>query len=191
MASRASAQSVTDELVQADSAVHRLVRPYRTSAPVKAVSWFSELGDQPQLRILSGACVAAGLIGSDRRLLRAGLGMLLAHEVATLAKNFVKDAVDRSRPRHASSVKERRPRPGNKSAKEETSFPSGHTAGSVAVARAFAREYPEHSAAALGTAALVAAAQVPRCAHYVSDVGAGALIGIASEAATSLVLARR
>lgn len=191
MASRSAVAEFSDELVEADAAVHRLVQPYRNSPPVKAISWLSELGDQPQLRLLSGACVAAALIGSDRRLLRAGIRMLLAHEIATLAKNFVKDAVDRSRPRRASSMQERRPKRGDKSAKEETSFPSGHTAGSIAVARAFAREYPEHAVAALGTAGLVAAVQVPRCAHYVSDVGAGALIGIASETAASLVLAKR
>ncbi len=37
----------------------------------------------------------------------------------------------------------------------------------------------------MGAAALVAAAQVPRCAHYPTDVIAGAAIGLAAEAATN------
>ncbi len=55
----------------------------------------------------------------------------------------------------------------------------------MAVARAFSREYPEHSTPAIAAAGLVAAAQVPRCAHYISDVGAGLALGIATEAASN------
>ena len=43
-------------------------------------------------------------------------------------------------------------------------------------------------AAALAAAAVVAAMQVPRLNHYPSDVGAGILLGTASEAAASLVM---
>ena len=70
----------------------------------------------------------------------------------------------------------------------ELVFPSGHTAGAVAVARACARHYPPARAPAYAWAAGVAAAQVPRCAHYPSDVAGGALVGLAAEAAADRLL---
>jgi membrane-associated phospholipid phosphatase len=51
----------------------------------------------------------------------------------------------------------------------------------VAVATAFSREYPEYRAPVLLAAAIVAGAQVPRRAHYPSDLAAGAVIGAAAE----------
>jgi membrane-associated phospholipid phosphatase len=162
------------------------VIPHRGSAPVQALSWYSELGDQPQLRTIGGGLLALGLVAWNGRMARAGARMLLAHELATAAKNFVKKRVDRSRPRSADNKEEQKPTAGRSEAKEETSFPSGHSAGAIAVARAFAREFPEYQAPALGAAGLVALAQIPRCAHYPTDVGAGAAIGAAAEAVVDL-----
>ena len=67
------------------------------------------------------------------------------------------------------------------------SFPSGHTAGSVAVARAVGRLYPEVRTAAYAGAAAVALVQIPRWAHYAADVVAGALVGVVAEAAINEV----
>ena len=64
-----------------------------------------------------------------------------------------------------------------------SSFPSGHTADAVSAARAVARVYPGAGMPAYGAAASVAVIQIPRCAHYPSDIAAGALIGLAAEAA--------
>jgi membrane-associated phospholipid phosphatase len=109
--------------------------------------------------------------------------MLAAHTLATLAKDFVKHRVDRTRPRSVRKPgKDAKPRAGRDTAKEETSFPSGHSAGAAAVGRAFAREYPERSVPAYGGAAMLALAQIPRCAHYPTDVGAGVAIGLAAVA---------
>ena len=187
MSLKRTAERAAEALARADAKVEEIFDLHREDWPVKALSFVGKMGDQPQLRLLSAGCVAAGLLMSDRRLLRAGTRMLLAHEVATLAKNMVKDSVDRTRPRNAESMAARRPKPGNSSDKEETSFPSGHTAGSLAVARAFGREFPEHRGKALAAAGILAAAQVPKCAHYVSDVGAGAAVGLLSEAAANLL----
>ena len=187
MAAKGSIGKVAAGLERVDEALQETFGPHRESLAVRLLGLAGELGDQPQLRLLSGACIAAGLLTSERRMVRAGTRMLLAHELATLAKNMVKDNVDRTRPRSATSRQQRRPKRGRHSDKEETSFPSGHTAGSLAVARAFVREYPEHRAEALGVAGLIAAAQVPQCAHYVTDVGAGAAVGLLSEAAANLV----
>jgi len=159
----------------------RLFDEHAESPAVKAVGWVSEIGDQPQLRLVSAVMVGAGLLG-HRRLLRAGIRMLLAHELATAIKSMIKHRVDRTRPRSAKSARHGEPRRGHSRAKEQSSFPSGHTAGAVAVAQAFSREFPEHRLAARSAAALIGVAQIPRCAHYPSDVGVGAAIGLAAHA---------
>ena len=160
----------------------------RTARQEKLAETVGKLGDQPELRTISAVVVAAGLLTADRRLARAGVRMLLAHEFATLAKDVIKRRIDRTRPRSASTHAQRKVKPGRNTAKEETSFPSGHSAGALAVARAFGREYPGLQAPALAAAGLVAAAQIPRLAHYPSDVAAGALLGLASEAAANLIV---
>jgi undecaprenyl-diphosphatase len=174
-------------VVRADRKTAAAVLPYEESLPVRLLEHVADLGDQPQMRVLCGAVIAIGLIGGDRRLARAGLSMLAAHTLATLVKDAVKKRVDRTRPRSLSKRgKDATPRPGDKEAKEETSFPSGHSAGAAAVARAFARSYPEHALPAYGAAAVIALAQIPRCAHYPSDVGAGIAIGLAAAEAVGL-----
>jgi membrane-associated phospholipid phosphatase len=174
-------------VLAADAAAAEAARPYQGSTAMEALGRFASLGDQPPLRTLCAATIAAGLAGGDRRLARAGLRMLLAHTLATFAKDFVKRRVDRTRPRSKGEKgKDDRPRPGRRTAKEETSFPSGHSAGAAAVARAFARDYPEYAAPAYAAAGALALAQIPRCAHYPSDVGAGLAIGWAAEAVVDI-----
>ena len=181
MAKKKQRKSLADGALEADAATLEAVEPYRETAPVRALSWYSELGDQPQMLTLSGGLLALGLVRSDRRMARAGARMIAAHLLATWAKDFVKHRIDRSRPRSAKGANGHKPSPGRKESKEETSFPSGHSAGAIAVARAFAREYPEHGRAAYGAAGLIALAQIPRCAHYPTDVGAGLALGFAAE----------
>lgn len=123
-------------------------------------------------------------MGRDR-LVRAGARMIIAHEAATVAKNLLKTEIDRTRPRSASNRKEKKPKKGSHTAKEKTSFPSGHSAGAIAAARAFSREFPEYGAAAIGAAGLIAVSQIPRCAHYPTDVAAGLLVGLLLEAASN------
>ncbi|HEX8442875.1 MAG TPA: phosphatase PAP2 family protein [Allosphingosinicella sp.] len=169
-------------LQEADAAVTQTVLPVQHSRFVRIAGTISEIADQPQMRSLSAALIAVGLLGRHRRLARAGIRMLIAHELATATKNFVKNRVDRTRPRSLDDGEEPRLRPGDNHDKEETSFPSGHSAGAAATARAFAREFPEYRIPAYAGAGLVSIAQVPRCAHYPTDVGAGLAVGLASEA---------
>jgi membrane-associated phospholipid phosphatase len=173
--------------LHADAAVAAAMRRHEGSPLVRALEFVADLGDQPQMRILCGSVIAVGLIGGDRRLAKTGLRMLAAHTLATIVKDLVKERVDRTRPRSAAKPgKDSKPRPGRRTAKEETSFPSGHSAGAAAVARAFARDYPEHALPAYGAAAVLALAQIPRCAHYPTDVGAGLAIGVAAEKTVDL-----
>jgi membrane-associated phospholipid phosphatase len=176
---------LVEKLEKADAAAASAVGPYRETAPIRALSFFSKLGDQPPLRTLCAAAIAAGLVTRNGRLAGAGLRALASHTLATWAKDVVKRRVDRSRPRAPG-----RPtiKPGTDTSKQETSFPSGHSAGAAAVASAFAREFPEYSALAYAGAGTIAIAQVPRCSHYPSDVGAGFAIGIAADAAVAAAL---
>jgi undecaprenyl-diphosphatase len=188
---KTKAKAAAATLAEADAKVAKAVAPAAKAWPVRLLSWASELGDQPQLRLLCGTAILAGVATRNERLARAGVRALAAHEAATAAKNFVKRRIDRTRPR--SFLKDRakaghKPKPGKNSDKEETSFPSGHSAGAASVARAFARDYPKYAVVAYGAAGLVALAQIPRCAHYPTDVGAGLAVGIAAEAAVSAVL---
>lgn len=150
----------------------------------------SEIGDQPQVRTLAACLVGVGLVTANRRVARAGARVLLAHEVATAVKNFVKRRVDRTRPRSAGTAEDRKAKRGDRTGKEETSFPSGHSAGATAAALAIGAEFPDHRAPALLGAAAVSFAQVPRCAHYPTDVGAGILIGAISGTATNWAIDR-
>jgi membrane-associated phospholipid phosphatase len=169
------------KLAAAEAKAVKRIAPRRGSKSAKAVDLVGKLGDQPELRTISGVVVAAGLLTRNRRLIRAGIRMLLAHELATLAKDLIKERIDRTRPHSATTRSDRTVKPGRETAKTETSFPSGHSAGAVAVARAFGREYPQLQPPALAAAAVVAGMQVPRLNHYPTDVAAGTLLGIACE----------
>jgi membrane-associated phospholipid phosphatase len=175
-------KKAANRVSKAEAAIATESARHRDTAPIAALSMLSEVGDQPQLRTISGGFIAAGLLARRAAFLRAGIRMLVAHELATIFKNFVKARVDRTRPRAASNKKQSKARLGKRTAKAHTSFPSGHTAGAVAVAQAFAREFPEHATAARAAAGAVGLAQIPRCAHYPTDVGAGAVIGVVAEA---------
>jgi membrane-associated phospholipid phosphatase len=169
-----------------DEQAEELFEPYANTLVVKALHPISKLGDQPALRTMSVALIAAGILARNHRLARAGSRMIIAHEAATFAKDMIKTEVDRTRPRTAERTEERKPRKGKDTAKEKTSFPSGHSAGAIAAARAFSREYPAYAPAALGAAAVIALLQIPRCAHYPTDVAAGLAIGLLAEKATDL-----
>jgi membrane-associated phospholipid phosphatase len=172
---------LAERLLDFDGAAREVFAGVEDSAVAGPLHLFSKLGDQPELRTISGALVIAGTFGGSDRLVRAGTRMIIAHELATFAKDLIKTDIDRKRPRSAKKRDEKKPRPGNHQSKEITSFPSGHSAGAIAAARAFSREFPEYGAAAITAATLVAASQVPRRAHYPTDVAAGLALGLAAE----------
>jgi membrane-associated phospholipid phosphatase len=147
----------------------------------------SEIGDQPQMRLLCAANIGIAVIRRDNRLLKTGIKMLSAHTLAIWAKSGVKSVVNRTRPESGDDPAVRW---GDSDAHEENSFPSGHSAGAVSVAEAFARNYPNHALAARTAAFVVAAVQVPRGTHYAGDVAAGVVIGFAAEKASEAALGR-
>ena len=173
-------RELAHRIEQADAATAEAVKPYRQTAPVRTLSFISKLGDQPPLRTLCGFAIAGGLLAGNARLVRTGVRALASHTLATVVKDAIKHRVDRARP-HSSDSGTAELKPGNDHSKEKTSFPSGHSAGAAAVASAIGRDFPEYRTAAYSAAGLIALAQVPRCSHYPSDVGAGLAIGIASD----------
>jgi membrane-associated phospholipid phosphatase len=150
---------------------------------VRTLGAMTKVGDQPPLFALCSAVVAYGLVAGDRRATLAGARMLGSFLVATWIKGGLKRLVSRTRPNVLLDEGHYEVRPLGPDEGPWHSFPSGHTAGSVAVARAVARAYPEARAPAYGAAAFVALLQIPRGAHYPSDVAAGVLIGLGAEAA--------
>ncbi len=112
--------------------------------------------------------------------------MLAAELLATQMKSMIKHRIDRTRPHVRANGGAYKAAKGHDHDSAMNSFPSGHTAGAVAVARAFAREYPERAGTAYGIAAATGAIQIPRGQHYPSDVLAGLAIGLVAEAGVYL-----
>ncbi|WCT72542.1 phosphatase PAP2 family protein [Sphingomonas naphthae] len=168
--------------------------PLRRTWFVRATGQLSELADQPPLITICAVTALAGIAFGNRRLASAGARMLTAELIATAAKDAIKARVDRTRPRVVADGGRYRSGKGGTKDSAHSSFPSGHTAGAVAVARAVAREYPAAATPAYAVASGVAAIQVPRSQHYPSDLAVGALIGVAAEAVAygaERLLARR
>lgn len=164
-----------------DLAVVDQLEPWLRKRSVKALGAIGNVGDQPPLLALSSAVMIAGLIRGDRPLARAGGRMTLAHLLATVAKGVGKNHTDRTRPRRRLTNGRYEMHAGRSHDPELRSFPSGHTAGAVALARGVAREYPAGAAAAYAGAAAIGALQIPRRAHWPTDVIAGAIVGVAAE----------
>lgn len=149
---------------------------------MRAAAIVAEAGDQPPLIILSSATLVFGLLTRRLNVAEAGARMLASHLLATAIKTVVKRNIDRTRPHSVQDGKAYRLKPGHSGSHDFSSFPSGHTAGAVAVARAAARVYPAAVPALAGATIGIAALQLPTGNHYGSDVAAGAAIGFVSEA---------
>lgn len=184
-------KGIAPGLLAIDQKIHDLARPYADHRPMRWLERVGKAGDQPPMLSLSATVLALGLLSERPRMMFAGARMIAAHLIATGAKHVVKRRIDRERPASRRDGKAPHPRPGRKDSKRMTGFPSGHTAGTIAVARAFGRAYPEHAARAVGAAGLVAVAQVATRKHYLTDMLAGLAIGLAAEAAVAKLVPTR
>ena len=181
MSAKRKIEKAAKSVEAADVAIAKQFTPVRNHPVVKAIGKASEVGDQPPLYAISAGVFTAGVMTGDRRAAKAGLRMLAAHFLTIRFKDAIKHVIDRSRPDLIAKEGKYEMRPGHRTAKDYTSFPSGHTASSVAVALAYGREYPKQRGAAVGLASAIAVAQVVRSKHFVSDLIAGAAVGIAAE----------
>ncbi|CAM3274093.1 phosphatase PAP2 family protein [Paracoccus nototheniae] len=164
-------------LEQADKDAARQAGRHRHHPVVKALGGFSEIADQTPLSLLCGSVALGGALTGRPALAATGLRMLAAHGLANGIKRLIKNRVRRTRP-HVMIEKHRYRREADEGHDgDETSFPSGHTAGAVAVAAVLGHDRPDLALPAYGVAALVSGVQVPRAAHYPVDVAAGAVLG--------------
>lgn len=168
-------------LEELDAAVADVLVPHAEQGAVKALGAVSDLSDQEPIYAGAAAFLAVAAVMRDGPTWRAGTRILASHLLATGLRGIVKHLVDRTRPEAAVRRGEYVFCEGEHHESDLNSFPSGHTAGAVAVACAVSREYPEARAPALGLAAAAGIAQVVRSKHYVSDVVAGAVIGCAAD----------
>ena len=168
-------------LEEADIAVADKMISYRDTKIVKALGTASEMADQPPLLSLCVGTLALGAILRNPRMMRAGGRMIASHLVATGIKAVIKKSVDRTRPSLLHDEQRYELDEGERDEGDYNSFPSGHTAGAVAVAMALGREYPRLAWPARAGAAAIALIQIPRCAHYPTDIAAGAALGLLAE----------
>lgn len=173
-----------------DAAVADVLVPLAGNRAVEAIGAVSDLSDQEPLYAAAAATLATGALLRDGPTWRGGTRILAAHLLATAVRGVVKRAVDRTRPDAAAKRGEYVLREGRRHESDFNSFPSGHTAGAVAVAMAVGRAWPGGHAPALGLAGLAAGAQVLRSRHYLTDVVAGAAIGFLAEALIDRLIAR-
>ena len=168
-------------LEELDAAVADVLVPHAEHGAIRFLGAVSDLSDQEPIYAGSAAMLATAALMRDGPTWRAGTRILAAHLLATGLRGIVKHLVDRTRPEAAVRLGRYVLREGQKHESDFNSFPSGHTAGAVAVALAVSREYPGGRVPALGLAALAGVAQVVRSKHYVTDVVAGAVIGWSAE----------
>ncbi|MES3083360.1 phosphatase PAP2 family protein [Sphingomonas faeni] len=175
---------------KADRKATHKAAEHRDQPLVKATGFLAEIGDQPQLVATSIGTVVIGLIARRPDVIRGGVRMLAAHAAATFVKSAIKASVDRTRPEKAIEDGKARFEPGKSDDHDQTSFPSGHTAGAVAVARAASRDITGAGGPAALISGAVAAAQPVNGKHYLSDLVVGAAVGWIAEALVSAVFDR-
>ena len=186
---KAGVKKAAKRVARADVAATHASMRFRDTPAMKLIATFIEAADQPPLIAASAGTLAIGLLTRRADLARGGARMLASHLVATGAKLAIKHQFDRTRPSEA--VKNgHKFEPGDEGGHAEKSFPSGHTAGAVAVARAAAHEIDGAAAPATLAAGAVAVGQAPAGNHYLTDVVAGAAIGWAAEAVVGFVFDR-
>lgn len=177
--------SVSD-LEKADIKLGKKIAKHRHHPVAKAAGKAGKLGDQGPLYALSSGVLVVGVASRDRRLTDTGLSMLAAVGIADVGKRIVKSLVRRTRPKALLEEGDYEADTGGSDNKKEQSFPSGHTACTVAAARAFARKVPEGSAAAAVAATALGLSRVAKGEHWPLDVAAGAVIGLVAEACSAL-----
>ena len=167
-------------LEQADKEAAVQAARHRHHPAIKALGALSEVSDQVPLSLVCGSVILGGALAGQDHVARTGMRMMAAHLLANSVKRLIKDRFRRTRPVEMIKRQSYRCEPGESQGGHETSFPSGHTAGAVAVAAVVARDLPQMAVPALGVAALVSGIQVPRGKHYPGDVAAGAVLGLLS-----------
>ena len=174
---QSASRQALNKVERTDLAVTRKVSLSEHHWPGRLIRSFAQVGDQPPLVAVSLGVIAAGIVGGHDRLRRTGFRMLTAHSLSTLAKLAGKGNIDRTRP-GALGEKAYRLEKGKSHDGRLRSMPSGHSAGTFALAGAISADYPRALLPLAAASVAVAAAQVPSRNHYLSDVVVGAGVGL-------------
>ncbi|HVQ27991.1 MAG TPA: phosphatase PAP2 family protein [Vicinamibacteria bacterium] len=137
--------------------------------------WASRLGDG-WLWLFTGILL---LLGGSSRCLRTLAGVAVAMSIANAVLVLLKRRFHRPRPCAYARHPHFDVRPLSLFKEDCFSFPSGHTLNACAVGSVIALAFPPLAPLALGVAASVAASRVVLGLHFVSDVLAGAILGLA------------
>jgi membrane-associated phospholipid phosphatase len=183
--------ATVSDLEKADIELGKKIAKHRHHPVAKAAGKAGKLGDQGPLYALSSGVLAVGVASRDRRLTDTGLSMLAAIALADVTKRVAKSLVRRTRPKALLDEGDYEADTGGSDSKKEQSFPSGHTACTVAAARAFSRKVPEGSAVAAMAATALGLSRVAKGEHWPLDVAAGAVIGLVAEACSALFFDQR
>jgi membrane-associated phospholipid phosphatase len=165
------------------------LRAGRKAPGGRKLSGVAEIADQPPLVAMCLAVIALGGVRGDERLIRAGLQMLAAAGLAIGMKSAGKRWIARTRPAKLADQGTYMRKLNGPVGREWNAFPSGHTAGAVAVMRAASREYPSLDRLIAPVGIGIGALKMARGDHYPSDVAAGYLIGLGAERLTRALLA--
>ena len=171
---------VASAVEEVDKDMARSAARHRHHPVVKTLGAASEIADQIPLSIVCAAMIGGGAIAGRPQVTQAGLKMMTAHVLANSVKRIIKNNFKRTRPKVMIEEQTYECEAGESEGGHDTSFPSGHTAGAVAVATVMARDLPQTAVPALAIAAMIAGIQVPRGKHYPIDVAAGAVLGFAA-----------
>jgi undecaprenyl-diphosphatase len=137
------------------------------------------IGEGTHLVVFSLVLLGAGWLFSSAAVRHAGIQTLLAHGLAALLVNGLKHLVGRPRPKFAHSGDWDF---GPSLVSGFDSFPSGHSAATVAVATVLAKRFPAIAPLCIGLAAFVMLSRVLRGSHFPTDVLGGAVAGVISGA---------
>ena len=159
-------------LVATDEKTIRLFKRPAKGEPIAPVyRFFNTVGDGSTLL---GGLVALDLLGGakGRQTARSGVAAFVS---AGLLTSAIKALSGRERPMD-SDGKTIFHGPSSR----DTSFPSGHTSATAAVAHVLARQYPRQSGLFYGVVGAVALARVGSNRHFIGDTFFGAGIGVAA-----------
>ena len=159
-----------------DRSVQRWSQDTRTSGKDDVAKIVRHVG-QPEVYLpVALGTLAVGLIAKDDDVLRAGGRIAGSLALTGAAANFLKLAVGRTRPSYTTDPYKFKP------FTRAASWPSGHTSTAFALASSVGDEIHSLpvSIGLYGIASMTAWSRVNDNRHWLSDVAAGALIGITS-----------
>jgi membrane-associated phospholipid phosphatase len=163
-------------LMLLDHPAQRFAQDNRGTGSNNVAGFVRHFGQPEVYGTISAGLIVAGLVSHHERIAQAGGRLAVALLVAGAANQGAKLAFGRPRPDESLDADGFRPFSG------QTAMPSGHTTMAFALATSLADEVhqPWAKVGLYGLAATVGWSRLNDNRHWLSDVAAGALVGITS-----------